>query len=209
MRASRLFFWVILIIFLYQNCEVNEDATLEKCELATQEECDQLKAENLEPVVELGEANLEKPLSILVEDNALIIHLESGTIIGSEERDQINYCLSTEKLDELKTLLTDIKICQLNNEVAEDMVCTMEYVFPFAGVFVENEIAIRKIGEKTSSCPKKTVEFCSNHSEIESLVLSLDFTADFALCQGNISDIPLFELKPFNQVGKNGPLFTY
>ena len=200
MQATRYFFWIILLVFLYQNCEVNEDGPSESGLNQSQE---------IEPVIELGNLNLEKPIALLVEDETHILHYDSGTVIGAERQDRINFCLSDEKLSALMNLIEEGKLCQLNNEIPEDTVCAMVYTFPFAGFFVDEEIGHRKVGEKINSCPKTTIEFCENNEEIESFISDLDFSQDFSQCLGSLDDLPNFQIAPVNPIKDEQPIFTF
>lgn len=89
------------------------------------------------------------------EDQNLRINLLNGEMRqtngdGSYSND-LRLCLHGDELSELKTIVDTAKICDLSSQVSQGVVCTAEYVFPYARIELESQNKI-KLGEKTSGC---------------------------------------------------------
>ena len=185
MHASKIFFWLVISLFLFQNCESNEDSPTESA----------FQGREIEPgLVELGKLDTEKLFIIYLEERYSNLTIDNGMIVESEQEEWVSHCLKLEKLSALKSLLDDISLCQRSNDLAEDQMCAMVYTFPFAKVFIENENSARSVGERVNSCPKEVIEFCNNDEELEKFIMDLDFTQDFEFCEEGktpvTSDLP-------------------
>lgn len=71
---------------------------------------------------------------------------------SNEVVSEVQYCLSSSDVSELRTILDSAKVCEDSAVVDEQINCTMDYQFPYAKLHLpESEIAL---GESMSGCHK-------------------------------------------------------
>lgn len=71
----------------------------------------------------------------------------------------LRLCLYREELQEIKSIVESSKVCRPEGKVNADTVCTMEYIYPYAKIFLESNDII-KLGEK-SGC-SGIVDLCED-----------------------------------------------
>lgn len=89
------------------------------------------------------------------QDQYLDVNLNDGKMIAYENFGEIrgaSYCLSTEELFQLKSILTTSDICEpkVDYSVAKDRVCTMLYKYPYVSI-VQDSVEYR-LGEMNTGC---------------------------------------------------------
>lgn len=60
----------------------------------------------------------------------------------------LRLCLYREELAEIKSIVESSKVCQPQGKVSAETVCTMQYIYPYAKIYLENNNVL-KLGEKT------------------------------------------------------------
>lgn len=101
---------------------------------------------------------------------------EGGTVLGK------NYCLSSNELSEVKTILLNASVCEPRlDPQLKDQVCTMLYQYPYASIDTgKNEY---RLGEMTSGCDLPT-DLCGDKaSMLKNFVSSVISTLPNKSCQ--------------------------
>lgn len=81
-----------------------------------------------------------------------VIEDSSGEAIAG-----LQYCLNSQDLYGMNTILSSSKLCEEKAAIASDQLCTMEYQFPYAKLhFAESEVAL---GEVFNAC-QKGIDLC-------------------------------------------------
>ncbi len=170
MRATRFFFWTVILLFLFQNCgSLNEDS------LAGNETVDIQAAA-------LADVDLNRSVRFKVQDLQVDMTLANGEILASEAPQWEGTCLHQAKQDEIRQLLSEFGVCRTENTYPEDILCTMEYTFPYIEVFLGDDLERTKLGEATSGCPSESLHLCEDDVRLEELLRNLRFEDDFTDC---------------------------
>ncbi|MGE3758854.1 MAG: hypothetical protein AB7H97_13925 [Pseudobdellovibrionaceae bacterium] len=94
-------------------------------------------------------------------DLDLNLDLNSGVISAQNGK---NYCLSDSELNEVKAIFSSASVCDENESLPADTVCTMVYVqAPYA--LVSGDAGDVRLGEIANGCGKK-VDLCGQYSDM-------------------------------------------
>ncbi len=107
------------------------------------------------------------------------MNFETGQLTQSEDPSWIGRCLNERKLSRINHYLTDNSLCEIENDVPDDRMCSMVYTFPYMEVFVGEDEVRTKVGEATSACPETEVVLCDNNDSAEGMIRNLDIDNDF------------------------------
>lgn len=171
MIATRIFFWIIISLFLYQNCGKEKTANSEN--------------NTSTPFVqssETGPVDLTRSVIFKIQDVEIELMITDGRIMETENPNWEGQCIRPDVLDDMSELLTDNQICIRENNQPPHTFCAQIYTFPYIELFVGDETARTKVGEKANACPEQTIHFCENDETIENMFRSLDIDRDFMDC---------------------------
>ncbi len=168
--AARFLFWTVLILFLSQNCgqqSIKED-----------ENSEQVSASGL-----MGVVDRERGVSFQLERQTVDLDLQRGEIVSAENNNWQGACLQSNLLAQINQSLEESSICKTLHDYPEDILCTMDFVFPYVEVYVGDDEDRTPLGQRSSGCPAETIDLCDDESkDLETLMRSLSFTEDFGAC---------------------------
>jgi hypothetical protein len=157
------------LVLGFQNCSPNQVSDVMSAsslsnpiEVTPMEKVDVSQTEMLEiPESAYLEAQLQsaiiasKPTSTFAAHH-LEIDVKTGVVHVVDQSNEVvagvQYCLSSSDISELRTILGTSKICESKAIVDEQVLCTMNYTFPYAKLhFLGSELSL---GESRSGCHK-------------------------------------------------------
>lgn len=158
------------VVTTFQNCAQSKNPIA----AATNENKSGSNA-NIDSAAKLAEVDLSKATTIEVQLISLFttnfkteipniqINLSNGEMRYVNKDGQyvspLRLCLFREELSEIKSIIESSKVCRPEGKVNSDTVCTMEYIYPYAKIFLEGNDII-KLGEK-SGC-SGIVDLCED-----------------------------------------------
>lgn len=157
------------VVTTFQNCSQSKNSSL------TNMDHNKGGSVNNNDSAKLAEVDLSNATAIEVQLTSLFstnfkndipsiqINLSNGEMRYINKEGQyispLRLCLYREELQEIKSIIETSKICQPEGKVSADTVCTMEYIYPYAKIFLESNDII-KLGEK-SGC-SGIVDLCED-----------------------------------------------
>jgi hypothetical protein len=99
--------------------------------------------------------------------HTLFIYPQTGLIdvVDSRAGEKLgqNFCLKSEQVHQLQGILAAARICEAKNIESPDLMCTMEYEFPYAKLYLLNQKV--HLGEKFSGC-HQGADLCGDYSAL-------------------------------------------
>lgn len=103
---------------------------------------------------------------------------------SNEPVPDLQYCLSSEELVNLNSILASSKLCEEKAALSHDQVCTMEYQFPYARLhFADSKVAL---GEVFNAC-QKGFDLCGEQkSQLQSYLGKIQMDLPAKKCEFQI-----------------------
>lgn len=169
MKVKQFVFLTIILLFSYQNCSRNNFT--EKTSLDSQDtdskKLSDLQVQQVKFYTQQDREMQKGTHKFLVKTtNSYSLDPETGILAEYDEStDSLStYCLSTELLAQMRSLVSNSSVCKSNDVVPEGTVCAQVIQRPYAEIVTPNEVI--QLGYASDACGANKVDLCSDQPDV-------------------------------------------
>lgn len=164
MKIKSVIFLVIVLFFSYQNCSQKQfaDETSQQSQnIVSSQKLSELQVQNLKFFTEQDSEIQKGDHKFYVKTKTLYsLDTESGVLAEHDQAaDTLNtYCLNTELLNEIRSLISSSSICRSGRSTAE--ACAQVIVEPYAELVTVSDVI--QLGSASDACGSNKVDLCED-----------------------------------------------
>lgn len=168
MKIKSIIFLVIVLFFCYQNCSQKQfaDETSQNSQnVVSSQKLSDLQVQNLKFFTEKDSELQKGAHTFYVKTKTLYsLDTESGVLAEHDQAaDTLNtYCLTTELLNEIRSILGSSSVCQGGKST--DEACAQVIVEPYAELVTANDVI--QLGSASDACGSNKVDLCEDQSSV-------------------------------------------
>jgi len=174
-RAYVILVTTFILIIGFQNCQQKPSSQLStefSSGSATSQQMTALSSEQVQKVIlnqKETETLVKNGNSFSVQNNAhYSVDYTTGIVVRISDLNtaEQKYCLNSELLSELKSIISSSKVCRYDDTVAsKDSVCTMDYKAPYAQITTNRDVIdLRTVA--TANCSSERFDLCDGASDM-------------------------------------------
>ncbi len=168
MKIKSIIFLVVVLFFSYQNCSQTQfaDETSQKSQnVVSSQKLSDLQVQNLKFFTEKDSEIQKGDHKFYVKTKTLYsLDTESGVLAEHDQAaDTLNtYCLNTELLSEIRSLISGSSICRSGPSTAE--ACAQVITEPYAELVTASDLI--QLGLASDACGSNKIDLCDDQSSV-------------------------------------------
>ncbi len=168
MKIKSIIFLVVVLFFSYQNCSQKQfaDETSQKSQnVVSSQKLSDLQVQNLKFFTEKDSEIQKGDHKFYVKTKTLYsLDTESGVLAEHDQAaDTLNtFCLNTELLNEIRSLISSSSICRSGPSTAE--ACAQVITDPYAELVTAGDLI--QLGSASDACGSNKIDLCDDQSSV-------------------------------------------
>lgn len=168
MKIKSILFLVVVLFFCYQNCsqqKLSGETSQKSQNVVSSQKLSDLQVQNLKFFTEKDSEIQKGDHKFYVKTKTLYsLDTESGVLAEHDQAaDTLNtYCLNTELLNEIRSLISDSSICRSGPSTAE--ACAQVITDPYAELVTASDMI--QLGSASDACGSNKIDLCDDQSSV-------------------------------------------